>query len=91
MSPRWRPGLDTTPRDRKLATGELDSYSTATRQELDRIALDSSTKLDSYSTDLDSYELLDRNPPDSMRLGVKVSSSTARAQVCVLCVRYRNR
>ena len=36
--------------------------STVTRQ-------DSSTKLDSYSTDLDSY------PPDSMCLGVKVSSS----------------
>ena len=38
------PGLDNS-------TGN----STATRQLLDRIALDSSTKLDSYSTDLDSY------------------------------------
>ena len=43
------------PRQVLLDTRKLDRNSTGTRQELDRIALDSSTKLDSYSTDLDSY------------------------------------
>ena len=50
------------PRQVLLDTRKLDRNSTGTRQELDRIALDSSTKLDSYSTDLDSYSTETRPP-----------------------------
>ena len=56
------------PRQVLLDTRKLDRNSTGTRQELDRIALDSSTKLDSYSTDLDSYSTETRPPgPRGMR------------------------
>jgi hypothetical protein len=51
---------------------KLDSYSTATRQLLDRIARQSLTATRQTST------ATRQKPPDSMCLGVKVSSSTAR-------------
>ena len=51
---------------------KLDSYSTATRQLLDRIARQSLTATRQTST------ATRQKPPDSMCLGVKASSSTAR-------------
>ena len=57
---------------------KLDSYSTATRQLLDRIARQSLTATRQTST------ATRQKPPDSMCLGVKVSSSTARQSSTVL-------
>ena len=60
-----RPGLDNSTGTTRQLLDTLTGYSTATRQ-------DSSTATRQFSTDLD------RTPPDCMRRGVKVSSSTAQ-------------
>ena len=69
---RLSPGLDNSTGNSTATRQLLDSYSTATRQLLDRIARQSLTATRQTST------ATRQKPPDSMRLGVKVSSSTAR-------------
>ena len=73
------PGLDnfidnSTGNSRQETRQLLDSYSTATRQLLDRIARQSLTASATRQTSTATRQ----KPPDSMCLGVKVSSSTAR-------------